>query len=111
MENERVLFVEEEGEPPHRPEPIVLDRATTRPANFRPVAPILALLALAALLTGCIYHDGRPVVYGYGYYGGYYGGHGDGHHGYGWRNRWHRGDGYYGHHHHHGYGYGHGRWH
>jgi hypothetical protein len=73
----------------------VLDRATTRPANSRPVAPILALLALAALLTGCIYHDGYPVVYGYGYYGG----HGDGHHGYGWRNRWHRGYGYYGHHH------------
>ena len=32
----------------------------------RPLAPILALVALAALLTGCIHHGGHPV-----YYGGY----------------------------------------
>jgi hypothetical protein len=70
----------------------VLDRVTSRPATSRPVAPILALLALATLLTGCFYHDGYPAVYGYGYYGGY----GGGHHDHGWRDRWHRGGGYYG---------------
>lgn len=82
------------------------DRVTSRPATSRPVAPILALLALAALLTGCVYYDGYPAVYGYGYYGGYYGGH----HDHGWGNRWHRGDGYGGYYgHHHGHGYGHWR--
>jgi hypothetical protein len=83
----------------------VLDRVTSLPTTSRPVAPILALLALAALLTGCFYHDGRPAVYGYGYFGGY----GDDHHDYGWRNRWHRGDGYYGRHGHHHY-HRHGHW-
>ena len=87
----------------------MFDRATSRPATSRALAPILALLALAALLTGCVIHDGRPVVYGYGYFGGY----GDGYHDYdrrrdyGWGKRWHRGDGYYGHHHRHGHRYGH----
>jgi hypothetical protein len=94
----------------------VFDRVTSRPATFHPIAPrrlapILALLALAALLTGCVVHDGRPAVYGYGYFGGYsddyydY----DRRRDYGWRNRWHRDDGYYGHHHHRRYGHGYPR--
>jgi hypothetical protein len=88
----------------------VFDRVTSRsrPAISHAAAPILALLALAALLTGCVIHDGRPAVYGYGYFGGYSGGYHDYDHrrDYGWRNRWHRGDGYYGHHHHRRYGRG-----
>ncbi|GEO42351.1 hypothetical protein SAE02_64990 [Skermanella aerolata] len=78
----------------------------------RTLAPILALLAMAVLVTGCIYHDGYPANYGgYGYYGGIYGGHGGGHHGYGRRDSWYRGDwnrggGHYGGHHGHGRGYG-----
>ena len=92
-------------------ETIVPNRVTSRP-----LAPILALVALAALLTGCIHHGGHPVYYGgYGYYGGIYGGHGGGHHGYGRRDGWYkggwnRGDGYYGGHRGHGHrhGWGHG---
>ena len=56
------------------------------PATSRPLAQILALLALAALLTGCVYYDGYPRYYG-GYYGGYgyyRGGHHDGYHGGRW---------------------------
>ena len=89
----------------------MLDRATSRPATSRLAAPILALLALAALLTGCVIHDGRPAVYGYGYFGGYSGGYHDydRRRDYGWRKPWYRGDGYYGHHHHRGHGYGHWR--
>ena len=46
------------------------DRVTSRPVPS-PAAPILALLALAALLTGCIIHDGYPPITAvYGYYGG-----------------------------------------
>ena len=86
---------------PYRPETIVLDRVNSRPAASRPVAAILALLALVVLLTGCIYYDGYPAVYGYGYYGGY----GGGHHDHGWRDGWHRGGGYYG-----PYGHHHGHW-
>ena len=86
---------------PFPPETTVPNRATSRL-----VAPILALVAMAALLTGCIYHDGYPVYYG-GY--GYYGGHG-GHHGYGRRDNryggdWNRHGGYYGGHHGHGRGH------
>jgi hypothetical protein len=92
MEKDPRCLWKKETNLPHQPEPIVLDRVTTRPATSRAIAPILALLALAMLLTGCIYYDGYPSVYGYGYYGDYYGGHGYGHH-------------------RHGYGYGHGRWH
>jgi len=71
-------------------------------------SPLLGLLALAALLTGCVYYDGYPAVYGYGYYGGYGGHHHDYYdhrRGYGWGNGWYRGGGhgYYGHHH--------GHWH
>jgi hypothetical protein len=77
----------------------------------RPLAPILALVALAALLTGCIHHDGYPAYYGgYGYYGGIYGGHGGGHHGYGRRDGWYKGDWNRGGGHH-GGRHGHGRCH
>ena len=84
------MFVEEDK--PALP----LETIVRNPATSRPLAQILALLALAALLTGCIYHDGYPGYYvGYGYYGGHHdhGGH------------WHRGKGHRGH----GYGYGHHR--
>ena len=74
-----------EGRTSTHPDPwetTVSNRVPNR-ATSRPLAPIVALLALAALLTGCIYHDGYPAYYGgYGYYGGpayvagpgYYGG-------------------------------------
>jgi hypothetical protein len=60
----------------------VFGRVTSRPATVHPVAsrlisPILGLLALAALLTGCVIHDGRPTVYGYGYFGNFGGGYHD----------------------------------
>ena len=75
----------------------------------RLISPILGLLALAALLTGCVIHDGRPAVYGYGYFGNFGGGYHDydRRRDYGWRKPWYRGDGYYGHHHRHGHRYGH----
>ena len=89
-------------------------RATSRPPTIHAVAsrlisPILAVLALAAFLTGCVIHDGGPAIYGYGYFGGYGGGYHDYDRwrAYGWGRPWYRGDGYYGHHHHHGYPYGH----
>jgi hypothetical protein len=104
MGNTHWMFMEEE----HRLTPVpsettVSNRVPNR-ATSRPLAPIVALLALAALLTGCIYHDGYPAYYG-GY--GYYGGHGGGHYGYGRRDNWYRGDGSYGGGHH-GHGGGHG---
>ncbi len=89
-------------------------RVTSRPSTVHPVAsrlisPILGLLALAALLTGCVIHDGRPAVYGYGYFGSFGGGYHDydRRRDYGWRKPWYRGDGYYGHHHRYGHRYGH----
>ena len=82
----------------------MLDRVNSRSTTSFSVTPILALLALAGLLTGCIYYDGYPAVSGYGYYGGY----GGGHHDHGWRDGWNHGGGYYGPYGY--YGHHHGHW-